>query len=60
MFTMILISSTALFVAVVGCALIWGLDARRAEEIDHPAPEGRDPAAPTAREVPAPRTPPPS
>lgn len=35
MFTMILISSAALIVAVVGCVVIWGFDASRAEEIAH-------------------------
>lgn len=36
MFTVILISTMAIIVAIVGCAVIWRLDASRAEEIDHP------------------------
>lgn len=37
MFTMILISSVAVFVALLGSALIWGLDALRADEIERAA-----------------------
>lgn len=37
MFTMILISSVAVFVALLGSALIWGLDAVRADEIERAA-----------------------
>lgn len=37
MFTMIFISSAALLVGIVGSIVIWRMDARRAEEIYHPA-----------------------
>jgi len=33
--TVILISIVAVIVAVVGCAVIWGFDVRRAEEVAH-------------------------
>lgn len=36
MFTVILISTVAILVAIVGGAAIWWFDASRAEEIDHP------------------------
>ena len=36
MVTMILISTTALLVGIVGCIVIWGLDARRADDIERP------------------------
>lgn len=47
MSTMILISIVAVAVGVIGCAVIWGLDRRRAEEIDHepPPPSAARPAA---------------
>lgn len=49
MFTMILISSAAVLVALVGCVVIWGYDAFRAEEISHESDRlGRD-----ARQAPA-------
>ena len=35
--TLILISSVAVVVAIVGCAVIWRLDARRADEVVHDA-----------------------
>ncbi len=38
MFTMILISSAAIFVGIAGCIIIWGLDAMRADEIERPRP----------------------
>ena len=34
--TVILISTVAILVAIVGCFVIWRLDAARAEEVDHP------------------------
>jgi hypothetical protein len=37
--TVILISTVAILVAVVGCFFIWRLDAARAEEVDHPTPQ---------------------
>lgn len=38
MTVMILISSTAILVGIVGCLVIWGLDAVRADEIERPKP----------------------
>lgn len=38
MFTMILISSVAVLVAILGSVLIWGLDALRSNEIERTAP----------------------
>lgn len=48
--TVILISTVAILVAIVGCFFIWRLDAARAEEVERPspAPESRqalDPAS---------------
>ena len=37
--TVILISTVAILVAIVGCFFIWRLDAARAEEVDHPTPQ---------------------
>lgn len=39
--TVILISTVAIIVAIVGCAVIWRMDAARAEEVDHPTPQAR-------------------
>ena len=36
--TVILISTVAILVAIVGCFFIWRLDAARAEEVDQPTP----------------------
>ena len=50
--SVILISTAAIIVAIVGCFVIWRLDASRAEEIEHqtaPAPR------PQLSVVPAPR-----
>ena len=53
--TVILISTVAILVAIVGCFFIWRLDAARAEEVDQPTPQQRprhavnapsDPASP--------------
>lgn len=41
--TVILISTVAIIVAIVGCFVIWRMDAARAEEVDHPTPQ-RTPA----------------
>lgn len=56
--TMILISSVAILVAIVGCFVIWRLDAARAEEVDSPnTPEpprhalGAQPAAAMPRPI---------
>ncbi len=38
MVTVILISSVAILVAIVGCFVIWRMDAARAEEVDHQTP----------------------
>lgn len=35
MASMILISTVAILVAIVGCIVIWRMDAARAEEIEH-------------------------
>ncbi len=35
--SMIFISTMAIIVAIVGCAVIWRLDAQRADEIERPA-----------------------
>lgn len=50
MFVMILISSTAVLVGIVGSIVIWGMDAHRAEEIEHPrdATPARPALAPVA------------
>ena len=44
--TVILIGTVAIIVAIVGCFVIWRLDASRAEEVEHTS------APPTTREVP--------
>ena len=46
MASVILISTVAIIVAIVGCAVIWRLDASRADEIEHlrPAPAPRPPS----------------
>lgn len=36
--SVILISTVAMIVAIVGCAVIWRFDAARAEEIEHMQP----------------------
>jgi hypothetical protein len=36
--TVILIGSVAILVAIVGCAVIWRMDAARAEEVEHQSP----------------------
>ena len=36
--TVILISTVAIIVAIVGCTVIWRMDAARAEEIERPVP----------------------
>ncbi len=45
MVTVVLISTVAIIVAVVGCFFIWRLDASRAEEVEHTSPP-RPTAAP--------------
>ena len=44
--TVILISTVAIIVAIVGCAVIWRMDAARAEEVDHPTPAPVRPTQP--------------
>ena len=36
--TVILIGTVAVLVAIVGCFVIWRLDAARAEEVEHQSP----------------------
>ncbi|RYB89155.1 hypothetical protein EUA06_16865 [Nocardioides glacieisoli] len=36
--TVILIGTVAIIVAIVGCFVIWRLDASRAEEVEHTSP----------------------
>ena len=53
--TVILISVVAIVVAVVGCFVIWRLDASRAEEVEHqppPAPRPTGLEQPRAAEPP--------
>lgn len=53
MVTMILISSVAMLVGIVGSFVIWRMDASRAEEIDHSsAPVGPTPRTTGAGELP--------
>lgn len=49
MITMIVISSVAVLVAVLGSALIWGWDALRADEIEHAAVRPTTPVPPERR-----------
>ena len=37
--TMILISSVAILVAIIGCVVIWRMDAARADEVEHRTPQ---------------------
>ncbi|HSU01327.1 MAG TPA: hypothetical protein VLK03_02160 [Nocardioides sp.] len=53
--TVILISTVAIIVAVVGCFVIWRLDAARAEEVD--APRTPEPPRRALPSEPAPATP---
>jgi hypothetical protein len=46
MTAMILISTAAILVAIVGCAVIWRMDALRADEIEHTRPPAPRPATP--------------
>ncbi len=46
MTAMILISTAAILVAIVGCAVIWRMDALRADEIEHTRPPAPRPTAP--------------
>ena len=46
MTAMILISTAAILVAIVGCAVIWRMDALRADEIEHTQPPAPRPASP--------------
>nr|WP_300048616.1 hypothetical protein [uncultured Nocardioides sp.] len=41
MLAMILISTAAILVAIVGCAVIWRMDALRADEIENTRPPER-------------------
>lgn len=55
MTAMILISTAAILVAIVGCAVIWRMDALRADEIEHtqPAPRPTSPQLGSADGSPA-------
>ena len=58
--TVILISTAAILVAIVGCAVIWRLDAARADEIEHtPRPEARAPGSAHGHSLPPAPSPPP-
>ena len=46
MTAMILISTAAILVAIVGCAVIWRMDALRADEIEHTQPPTPRPTSP--------------
>ena len=46
MTAMILISTAAILVAIVGCAVIWRMDALRADEIEHTPPPAPRPTSP--------------
>ena len=46
MTAMILISTAAILVAIVGCAVIWRMDALRADEIEHTRPPTPRPTSP--------------
>ena len=49
MFVMVMISTVAILVAIVGCVVIWGYDAKRAQEVERPRPAAPLPAvAPSA------------
>lgn len=41
MVSVVLISTAAILVAIVGCAVIWRMDALRADEIEHTPPPER-------------------
>lgn len=41
MVSVVLISTAAIIVAIVGCAVIWRVDALRADEIEHTPPPER-------------------
>ena len=52
--TVILIGTVAVLVAIVGCFVIWRMDAARAEEVDHQAPPAPRPVGLEQPAVPAP------
>lgn len=43
--TVILIGTVAVLVAIVGCIVIWRLDAARAEEVEHQPPPAPRPTS---------------
>lgn len=51
--SVILISSVAILVAIVGCFFIWRADAARAEEVEHQTPDPRQRPQLRAAESPA-------
>jgi hypothetical protein len=54
MVSVILISTAAIIVAIVGCAVIWRMDALRADEIEHTPPPERPRAQLDATDTPRP------
>jgi hypothetical protein len=58
MVSVILISTAAILVAIVGCAVIWRMDALRADEIERtpPPPERPQPGGPTGSLPASPRS----
>jgi hypothetical protein len=58
MFSVILISTAAIIVAIVGCAVIWRMDALRADEIEHTPPPERPRAQLGSTDIPRPTLPP--
>ena len=52
--TVILIGPVAILVAIVGCAVIWRMDAARAEEVEHQPPPAPRPTVLEQPVVPAP------
>jgi hypothetical protein len=51
--TMILIGTVAIIVAIVGCFVIWRMDATRAYEVEHPSPAPPRQPQPQLRAAPA-------
>ena len=58
MFTVILISTVAILVAIVGCAVIWRLDAARADEVERTPPPPPPPPVREGLDAPARPAPP--
>ena len=56
MISVVLISTAALVVAVVGCAVIWRMDVARADEVERDARAGSEPLTPAVAAHVKPRT----